>query len=213
MVRRSISCLVVLAVLMSAGLCLAKEYTIKEGDTISTVLGRFAPSEVDLREANPQKHDWPNLRVGEKLEIPYSSLAEVRALEARHSTIQNELSTAHESIVALTEARDLARSENSLWQSKFETVDPIAQSAVAFQKAFWESVIVFSIVLAAFMFYIWALRGSLSAEREAKDRFRQDVDRQKQEILSLQRTSPVQPVTARVTQNPRPPLVAVPPKK
>ena len=119
MVRKSISCFFVLVVLMTAELCLAKEYLVKEGDSISTILGKFAPSEVDLREANPQKHDWPNLHVGEKLEIPYSSLAEVRALEARQSIIQNDLLIDRQSIVTLTAARDVARSESSVWESRF----------------------------------------------------------------------------------------------
>ncbi len=138
MVRTGVSySLVFLGLLIGAEPCLAKEYAVKEGDAISTVLERFAPSEGDLREANPQKRDWPNLRVGERLEIPHLSFTEVRALEVQHSTIQNELSIAHESIVALTEARDLARSESALWQSKFETTEPVATSAWFWKKVYF----------------------------------------------------------------------------
>lgn len=213
MIRRSVSCLFILVSLVSAGLCFAKEYTVKEGDTILTVLGRFAPSEADLKEANPQKRDWPNLHVGERLEIPYLTSAEVHALEVQRKTIQNDLSIAEESIVALTGARDLARSESSAWQGKFEAADPIAKSAEVFQKSFWGATIVFSIILIVFVVYIWALMGNLRVEREAKERFRQDVDRQKQEIIALQRASLAQPPALRATANSKPALAAVYPRK
>ncbi|MEK7576700.1 MAG: LysM domain-containing protein [Patescibacteria group bacterium] len=189
----------VLLCFVSVAPCFAKDYSVKEGDSVSVILQKYRLTEADLKTANPAKRDWPNLHNSEKLEIPYLSPVEVRAQDAEQIALQEDLAKALENIGNLTRERDSARGESASWQSKYEVAEPVARSAVAFRKDFWETAIVFSIILVAFVIYIFSLKGSLRIERKAKDRFRRESERQKGEILSQRRLNPDQP-SKRVAQ-------------
>jgi LysM repeat protein len=107
----------------------AKQYTFRDGDTISGILAKSAPTLAELERANPNKKNWPDVQTGEVLEIPALSSAEAQALESQNAELKAKVGGLEQSVTSLTLELDRTRAESGEWQSKYTVAEPLAASA------------------------------------------------------------------------------------